>query len=77
MLEFPFKDQKPTLTLIGGDATCCFAKRTSHDYEKSSPLQKKFLRQSQSTTTEPEPKKKQKLSIWSKRVEIVLTDEMS
>ena len=59
VLNIPFKDQKPTIMLFGGDGTHCFAKKTSRDYEKEqpSPFLKKFLRQSQPSTSEPEPKK--------------------
>ena len=59
VLNIPFKDQKPTILLFGGDGTHCFARKTSRDYEKGkpSPFLKKFLRQSQPSTSEPEPKK--------------------
>ena len=53
VLNIPFKDQKPTIMLFGGDRTLCFADNSSRDYEKPSPFSKKFLRQSQS----PAPKK--------------------
>ena len=58
-LNFPFKDEKPTNMLNGGDGTHCFARKTSHDYEKEkpSPFLKKILRQSQPSISEPEPKK--------------------
>ena len=48
ILNIPFKDQKPTIMLFGGDGTHCFARKTSCDYEKEkpSPFLKKFLRQS-------------------------------
>ena len=64
VLNIPFKDQKPTIMLFGGDGTHCFARKTSRDYEKEkpSPFLKKLLRQSQPSTSEPEPKKVQ---IWS------------
>ena len=55
-LKIPFKDQKPTILLFGGDGTHCFAKKTSRDYEKEKPSLslKKFLRQSQPSTSEAE-----------------------
>ena len=58
VLNIPFKAQKPTIMLFGGDGTHCFARKRSRDYEKEkpSPFLKKFLRQSQSSTSEPEPK---------------------
>ena len=58
VLNSPFKDQKPTILLFGGDGTHYFARKTSRDYEKRkpSPFLKKFLRQSQPSTSEPEPK---------------------
>ena len=57
--NIPFRDQKPTMMLLGRDGTHCFARKTSRDYEKEkpSPFLKKFLRQSQPSTAEPEPKK--------------------
>ena len=57
VLNIPFKDQKPTNILFGGDGTHCFARKTSRDYEKEkpSPFLKKFFRQSQTSTSEPEP----------------------
>ena len=59
VLNIPFKDQKPTIMLFGGDGTHCFAKKSSRDYEKEKPSSflKKFLRQSQSSTSEREAKK--------------------
>ena len=50
VLNVPFRDQKPTIMLFGGDGTHCFTKNTSRDYEKEkpSPFLKIFLRQSQS-----------------------------
>ena len=50
VLNIPFKDQKPTIMLFGGDGTHCFAGKTSSEYEKPSPFSKKFLRQSQTST---------------------------
>ena len=59
VLNIPFRDQKPTIMLFGGDGTHCFARKTSRDYEKEkpSPFSKKFLRQSQQSTSEREPKR--------------------
>ena len=57
VLNIPFKDQKPTIMLFGGDGTHCFARKTRRDYEKPSPFLKKFLHQSPPSTSEPEPKK--------------------
>ena len=52
VLNIPFKGQKPTFMLFGGDGTHCFARKTSHNYEKKpSPFLKNFLRQSQSPST--------------------------
>ena len=61
-MNIPFKGQKPTIMLFGGDGTHCFCKRekgSSRDYEKEKPTQflKNFLRQSQPNTSEREPKK--------------------
>ena len=59
VLYFPFKEQKPTIMLFGGDGTHCFARNTSRDYEKGKPslFLMKFLRQSQTSASELEPKK--------------------
>ena len=46
VLNFLFKNQKPTIMLFGGDGTHCFARKTSRIYEKPSPILKKFLHQS-------------------------------
>ena len=58
VLNFPFKDQKSTFMLLGGDGTHCFARKTSHDYKKEKPSRflKNFLCQSQSNTSETDPK---------------------
>ena len=72
VLNIPFKDQKPTITLFGGDGTHCFARKTSRNYEKEkpSPFLKKFLRQSQPSTSEPEPKKVKNESKYGKNVSV-------
>ena len=59
VLNSPFRDQKPTIMLLGGDGIHCFARESSRDYEKEkpSPFLKNFLRQSQPSTSEREPKK--------------------
>ena len=59
VLNIPFREQKPTFVLFGGDGTHCFARKTSRDYEKEkpSPFLKKFFRQSQPSTSEHELKK--------------------
>ena len=59
VLNVPFREQKPTYMLSGGDGTHFFARKTSRDYEKEKPsaFLKNFLRQSQPSTSEPEPKK--------------------
>ena len=57
VLNIPFKNQKPTIMLFGGDGTHCFARKTSSDYEKPSPFLKKILRQSQPSRSEREQKK--------------------
>ena len=58
VLNTPFKEQKPTIMLFGGDGTHYFAGKTSRDCEKEkpSPILKIFLRQSQPRASEPEPK---------------------
>ena len=64
VLNIPFKDQKPCVTLVGW--TYCFRKKTDLDYqkEKLSPLMRQYIRQSKLSTAkaeeannEPVPKK--------------------
>ena len=38
VLNIPFRDQKPTIMLFGGDGTHCFAKKCCRDYEKEKHL---------------------------------------
>ena len=66
VLNNPFKDQKPTIMLFGGDGTHCFARKTSRDYEKEkpSPFLKKYLRQPDPSTSETQAKKGQSFSIY-------------
>ena len=59
VLNIPFKEEKPTIMLFGGDGTHCSARKTSRDYEITSPFSKNFLRPSQPSTSEREPKKDQ------------------
>ena len=64
VLNVPFKDQKPRVTLFGW--TYCFRKKTKSDYqkEKLSPLMRQYIHQSKLSTTkaveaniEPVPEK--------------------
>ena len=64
VLDIPYKDQKPCVTLFGW--TYCFRKKTKLDYqkEKLSPLMQQCISQSKLSTTkaedadnEPAPKK--------------------
>ena len=65
VLNFAFKDQKPTIMLSGGDGTHCFAKKTSRDYKKEAfPLWRKFLRQLQPCTSNFEPEKVKNFSFY-------------
>ena len=58
VLNTPFKEQKPTIMLFGGDGTHCFARKTSRDHEKGKPsaFLKTCLLQSQPSTSDLEPK---------------------
>ena len=38
VLNIPFKDQKPSINLFGGDGTHCFARRTSCNYKKEKTI---------------------------------------
>ena len=37
VLNNPFRDQKPTTILLGGDGTHCFARKTGREFEKEKP----------------------------------------
>ena len=37
VLNIPFKDQKPTIMLSGGDGTHCFERKTRREDEKEKP----------------------------------------
>ena len=74
VLNIPFKDQKPTIMLFGGDGTHYFARKTSSDYEKPSPFLKKFLRQSQPNLNQ---KRLKRVQIWNKRIRFLLADDLS
>ena len=76
VLNIPFREQKPTIMLFGGDGTPCFARKTSCDYEKEkpSPSLKKFFRQSQPSTSEREPKKTNGVQIWNEPIRFQLAD---
>ena len=67
VLNIPFKDQKLTIILFGGDGTHCFARKTSRDYgkEKPSPFLKNFLRQSNPSTSLAGPKKAEDISFMA------------
>ena len=72
-------DQKPTIILFGGDGTHCFARKTSHDYEKEKqfPFLEKLFRHSQPSTSEPEPKKVEDIHLWHNRVDTALVDTVN
>ena len=79
VLNIPFKDQKPTIMLFGGDGTHCSAKKSNRDYEKEkpSPVLKNFLTQSQPSTSEREPKGTNQVQLWNKRIRFLLADDLS
>ena len=62
----PFKDQKPTYVLFGGDGILRSAKKMSRNIEKEKPstVSKKNSRQSQSSTSELVPKRQKLLQLW-------------
>ena len=79
VLNFTFKDQKPTIVLFGGDGTHCSARKTKRDYEKEkpSPYLKKFLRESDPSASEPEPKNQKLFHLWYDLVHIPLVDAVN
>ena len=56
VLNTPFKDQKPCVTLLGW--TYCFRKKTKLDYQNE-PLMRQCISQSKLSTTEAEEAKKE------------------
>ena len=68
----PFKDQKPTIKTFGGDATHCFAKKTSPNYKKEKTMSnfEEVSPQITTSTPEPEPKKIKNQSIYAKTLSI-------
>ena len=54
-----FREQKATMSLFSVDATYCFSRKTTHDYEveKPSPLLQKYFRQTKSNSPDPGLKK--------------------
>ena len=79
VLNIPFKDQKPCVTLFGW--TYCFRKKTKSDYqkEKLSPLMQQCISQSKLSTTKAEkainesvPKRQRCYHIWNKSVTLLL-----
>ena len=65
--------------LFGGDVTYCFARETSHDYEKEepSPFWRKSIHQSQSGTPETEPKRQKSFHVCHNRVNSALIDTVN
>ena len=56
MVKIPFKEQKPIVTLFGGDVAYCIRRESKLDYqkEKISSLMRQYIRQSQLSTTKAE-----------------------
>ena len=75
VLNIPFRDQKPTIMLFDGDGTHCFARKTSRDYERPSPLP------SSANHNQAHPNLNQKrtnqVQIWNKRIRFLLADDLS
>ena len=80
VLNTPFKDQKPFVTLFGW--TYCFRKKTKSDYqkEKLSLLMRQYIRQSKISATkaeevniEPVPKNQRYYLIWNNRVTLLFS----
>ena len=79
VLDIPFKDQKPTIILFGGDGTHFFASKTSRDYEKGKPIT--FLKKCSASQIQAHPnlnQKRQKLfHLWYNRVDTPLVDTVN
>ena len=73
VLNIPFKDQKRTFFLSGGDGTQCL-----HESRLRKTISSmKFLRQSQPSTSEPESKKLKGVQIRNKVVRFLLVDDLN
>ena len=79
VLNTPFRDQKPTIMLFGGDGTHCFARKTSRGYEKGKPSP--FLRNFSANHNQAHPNLSQKrtnrVQIWNKPIRFLLADDLS
>ena len=71
-----WRNENQQWILFGCDGIWCFATQTSRDYEKKSPLLKKFPRQSQFTATELETKMTKLLHMRPERVDLPLSEEL-
>ena len=71
VLNVPFRDQKPTIMLSGGDGRFCLVNRLSRDYDnrKSFRFLENFLRQSQSSTHKPVTIKAKNFNLWHNRLD--------
>ena len=79
VLNIPFKDQKPTIMLFGGDGTHCFARKLSRDYEKESHLHfwRKFSTNHNHAHPNLNQKRTNRVQIWNKRIRFPLADVLS
>ena len=75
VLNIPFKDQKPTIMLFGGDGTHCFARKTSRDYERPSPFP--FSANHNQAHPNLNQKRTNEVQIWNKRIRFLLADDLS
>ena len=79
VLNIPFKDEKLTIMLIGGDGTHCLARKTSRDYGKKSHLHfwRNFSANHNQANPNPHQKRLKWVQIWNKRIRSLLANDLS
>ena len=79
VLNIPFKDQKPTIILFGGDGTHCFARKTTRDYgeEKPSHCWSNFCANHNQAHTNLNQKKVTMNPKWNKHIRFLLPHDLS
>ena len=76
VLNIPFKDQKPTIMLFGGDGTHCFAKKKRVATTKKNN-HRLFWRSFSANHSHPHQKRQTWIQIWNKFVRFLFADDLS
>ena len=80
VLNIPFKDQKPTIMLFGGDGTHCFEKkRVVETTKKKNHLLfwRKFYANHNQAHPNVNQKRTNQVQTWNKRIRFLLADDLS